>query len=61
MAKSRDGLVPPVKRTCPTLTNGKEACDFYYEGVESHSTKGDWLAQFCKNCSHLVFIDKKKL
>lgn len=61
MTKSRDQKSPPVKRSCPTDDKGKELCDFYYEGINARDTNGDWLSQFCKNCSHLMFIDKKKL
>lgn len=61
MASNRDGRTPPVRKACPKGADGKEACSFYYEGVSARETNGDWLAQFCHSCSHLMFIDKKKL
>lgn len=62
MPKSRvKNAVPPVKRACPTDDEGNELCSFHYEGVNARETEGDWLAQFCKNCKHLMFIDKRNL
>lgn len=54
-------MAPPIQLNCPTDDKGKEVCDFYYESVSARETDGDWLAQFCKQCRHLKFIDKKKL
>lgn len=62
MAKTRvKNAVPPVKRSCPTDESGREACDFYYEAVHARETDGNWLAQMCHSCRHLMFIDKNKL
>lgn len=62
MPKTRvANAVPPIKRSCPTNAKGDEVCDFYYEGVDARETEGNWLAQFCKGCKHLMFIDKNKL
>ena len=57
----RSQHTPPIKRSCPRDESGGELCDFYYEAIRAQETDGDWLAQFCRNCKHLMFIDKKKL
>lgn len=61
MPKTRQDTAPPIKKPCPTDESGRELCDFYYEAISARETDGDWLAQFCKNCKHLMFIDKRKL
>lgn len=49
-------------RTCPKDEQGNPTCDYYYEQINTKYEEDDhWMVQYCKNCNHILFIDKNKL